>query len=633
MFPFALSFSDMKNGDDRDAVRSGAGGSGSESGAPVRPGAGNGREESVDTLRQELVLKTRQLQAVGEISAALASTWDLEATLEVITRVTSEVMGVASCSIYLLQERRGGSRRDEPGTGTGPVQDGVSREGGHAQRREGCDAQRPEEGSRRLVLKATTGLAKAAIGVAGLDSGEGLTGWTVTHGLPVAVTDVLLDPRFKLLPETDEEGLRSLLAVPLALQGRVIGAMNVQTAQPHEFSTEEVELLSMIGNLAAGALEKAMLYDRMRRQIRELEGLVEVSRTIVSPLYLDDMLGVVAQMAARVMAVRSVVLHLLDEATGCLTLRAGHNTAAAARERQSFDIGEGLVGEVAREARPVAVADVRQDPRYVNRRLAEAEGLVSFLGVPLVVRQRIVGVLSCYTESPHDFAPTEIDLFSTLANQTALAIENARLVISTAVVREMHHRVKNNLQSVAMLLRLQMGSSKDEGTRGILAGAMARILTIAAVHETMSEQGLSLVDVRQVLERVAASATQLVAGKEVCIEVVGEPLALPSRMATSLALAVGEFVQNAVKHAFPGRETGRIRILVQPGASTHEVHVVDDGVGSAGTRSERKGLGIELVQTLVSHDLKGQFELTSAPEGTRAVVRFPAPVGPGTAGR
>jgi len=564
----------MKNGENTKCVPAGAGGNGERR-----------REDGVESLRLELALKTRQLQAVGEISAALASTWDLEATLEVITRVTSEVLGVASCSIY-LREKNGGNR---------------------------------------LVLKATTGLARNAIGVASLDAGEGLTGWTVTNGRPVAVTDVLLDPRFKLIPETHEEGLRSLLAVPLAIQGRVIGAMNVQTADPHEFSTEEIELLSMIGNLAAGALEKAMLYDRMRQQIRELEGLIEVSRTIVSPLYLDDMLGVVAQMAARVMEVRSVALHLLDEATGRLTLRAAHNTSAATRVKQSFDIGQGLVGEVARQAMPVSVPDVRKDARYLNRSLAEAEGLVSFLGVPLLVRQRIVGVLSCYTDALHEFTSKETDLFSMLANQTALAIENARLVISTAVVREMHHRVKNNLQSVAMLLRLQMGSSKDEGTRSILAGAMARILTIAAVHETMSEQGLSMVDVRQVLERVAASAAQLVAGKEILIEVEGGSLALPSRMATSLALAVGEFVQNAVKHAFPDRASGHIRIIVTPGPETNEVHVLDDGVGAAGTRSERKGLGIELVQTLVSHDLKGQFELSSTETGTRAVVRFPSP--------
>jgi signal transduction protein with GAF and PtsI domain len=535
------------------------------------------------SLRLQLEQKTRQLQAIGEISAALGAAWELEATLDVITRITSEVMGVASCSIYLQ-----------------------------------------DKGDDRLVLQATTGLAKSAIGVATLRSGEGLTGWTVVNDCPLAVRDVQSDPRFKLLPETDEEGLRSLLAVPLAVQGRTIGAMNVQTVEPHTFSPDEIELLSMIGNLAAGALEKASLHDHMRQQIRELEGLTQVSRTIISPLYLDEMLGVVAEMTARVMGAQAVVLYLLDEPSGRLVVRAAHNTSLSQRATRSFALGEGVVGEVARQAKPLAVPDVRADPRYSSHDLAAREGLVSLLSVPLTVRDRIVGVLSCYTDTPHDFGPKEIDLFSTLANQTALAIENARLVINTAVVREMHHRVKNNLQSVAMLLRLQMSAAQDERTRGILGDAMSRILSIAAVHETMSEQGLKLVDLKQVLERIAGNVAELVAGKEILLEVEGDTLALVSRAATSLALAASELVQNAIKHAFTGRERGRVTIRIIAGPAEHQVLVIDDGIGRVTARPGRKGLGLEIVETLVTHDLKGQFELSLGEDGTRAVIRFPA---------
>ncbi len=110
---------------------------------------------------------------------------------------------------------------------------------------------------------ATTGLAKEAIGRASLAMGEGLTGWAVTYAQPVAVADALNDPRFKLLPETHEEGLRSLMAVPPSVQGRIIGATNVQTAEVSDFAADEVELLSLIANLAAGALEKATLYGRL----------------------------------------------------------------------------------------------------------------------------------------------------------------------------------------------------------------------------------------------------------------------------------------------------------------------------------------------------------------------------------
>ncbi len=536
----------------------------------------------------ELERRTKQLRAVGEISAALAAAWELETTLEVITRITSEVMGVASCSIYLQ-----------------------------------------EEGTDRLVLKATTGLARSAIGVAWLKTGEGLTGWTVAHGRPVAASDARSDPRFKLLPETHEETLSSLAAVPLTVQGRTIGAMNVQTVRPHEFIEEDVELLSLIANLAAGALEKASLYDRMRQQIRELEGLVEVSRTVISPLYLDEMLGLVAEMAARVMNAKAVVLHLIEEPGSRLVLRAAHNTSPARRGAASLALGDGIVGDVAKHARPLIVPDVRADVRYKNQALAALEGLVSLLSVPLVVRNRTVGVLSCYTDAPHEFTAKEVDLFSMLANQTALAIENARLVISSAVVREMHHRVKNNLETVAMLLRLQVSAAEDDRTKHILGGAITRILSIAAVHETLGEQGLRLVDVKQVLERVAGYAAELGPGKDVAIDVEGDALSLPSRAATSLALAASELVQNAMKHAFVGRDRGRILISLRAGPDEHQLTVVDNGVGQGEARPRRKGLGLEIVQTLVAHDLKGRFEMASSGDGTRATVRFPATVDDG----
>lgn len=543
---------------------------------------------SVDETVRSLEQKTAQLRAVGQIGAALAAAWELEDTLDVITRITSEVMGVDSCSIY-LQEEHGD----------------------------------------RLVLKATTGLAREAIGLAALSTGEGLTGWAVTHGQPVAVPDALHDPRFKLLPEAREEGLRSLLAVPLTVQGRVIGAMNVQTAVTHDFASDEVELLSLIANLAAGALEKAALYDRMRHQIQELSTLAEVSRTVTSPLYLDQMLGVVTEMAARVMGAKATSLHLLDEASGQLLLRAAHNIGATEQQFSSIALGRGIAGQVAASGQPIIVPDVHADDRYLTRALADVEGWVSVLSVPLVVRDRVVGVFGCFTGSHHEFTTKEVELFQTLANQTALAIENAQLVINRAVVREMHHRVKNNLQSIAMLLRLQMSAAGTLRAEDVLAETANRILSIAAVHETLSEQGLRVVDVKSVIERVTRSIGEMMqaGGRGIAIAVTGDGLVLPSREATSLALATSELVQNAVKHAFAGRDRGRIDVQLHLGVGDSEVVVEDDGVGAAHAPASAGGIGLQLVETLVREDLKGRFDSTPSPAGTRAVIRFPAAAG------
>lgn len=276
------------------------------------------------------------------------------------------------------------------------------------------------------------------------------------------------------------------------------------------------------------------------------------------------------------------------------------------------------------------VENLHQDDRFLDQTLSEAEGWASLLAVPLIVRSKVIGVFSCYMSEPHKFTDKEVELFQTLANQTALAIENARLVINASVVREMHHRVKNNLQTIAMLLRLQMSAASSLNAEDVLTETINRILSIAAVHETLSEQGLRVVDVKDVLERVMRSLGETMSGSEKMIElrVIGDRLILPSREATSLTLATSELVQNAIKHAFPGYARGRIEVLLYAGTDEHQVIVEDDGVGSSRSPSSAKGLGLQIVEALVE-DLKGWLELIPSLQGTRAVIRFPSPANTG----
>jgi GAF domain-containing protein len=547
-------------------------------------------------LQHQLNQKTAQLAALREIGRAINSAWELQTTLELITRKTAEVMGMDSCSIYLL-----------------------------------------DEAGEYLVLEATTGLAAESVGQARLRRGEGLTGWSAETGEPVGVADAARDPRFKYLPETEESIFQSLLAVPLVNQGRVIGAMNVQTRTYYEYSSDEVELLSLIGDLAAGALEKAMLYERMQRQIAELSTLAEVSETVTSPLYLDEMLGLIVDMASRVMRAKACSLMLLDEERGELVLRANRSLSPAYRDKPPLKVGEGVAGRVVQTGQPVVVEDVRQDARYRYAEVARREGLCSLLCVPLRVRERVIGVLNCYTGELHPFTPQEVGLFQTLANQTALAIENARLVVNTAVVREMHHRVKNNLQTIAMLLRLQLGEGDRIDAREALRESINRILSIAAVHEVLSERGFRLVDVKRVLEQVAQNRLYTHEGLQV--EVRGDEITLPSRSATALTLAVNELIQNALKHAFVGREEGRVTVTLHQRPPGFKIEVRDDGVGlspeepPAGDRLDptgsqagdsRRSLGLQIVETLVGQDLGGELRVERGGQGTRATIVVPS---------
>jgi two-component system, sensor histidine kinase PdtaS len=533
----------------------------------------------------EAATRPLALAALREIARALSAAWDLDTSLDLIARKTTEVMHVDSCTIYLLDP------------------DGVT-----------------------LRLRATTGLAHRALGRATLKVGEGMTGYAVERNRPVFAADAQHDPHFKWVDEAEEKAFRSLLAVPLVVESRAIGALNVQTVTPHDYTGEEVEILSLIGDLAAGALVKAQLYDRQASQIEELRALARVSEALSSPQYLDDILDMVTTMAAQTMAAAVCALFLLNESGDRLELRSVRRTTSPYRRREPLRLGEGAVGQVALTGQPIYIQDVRVDERYLNREMARTEGLVSFLAVPLTVRERVIGVLSCYTAEPYDFSEEQRALFATLAGQTALAIENTRLVTNAAVIREMHHRIKNNLQTVAMLMRLQMGEAEQLDARAVLETGMQRIRSIAAVHEVLSEQGFRLVDVRDVLQRISRMTAESMAapGQQLAITVEGEALLLPARAATALALVVNELTQNALDHAFAGQAAGEV--LISLGRSPEELVIVVRDNGAGLPENPLRGVGLEIVETLVRDDLQGRLRFNRLPTGTEVTLRIPRSV-------
>lgn len=525
------------------------------------------------------------IDVLREIGRAINSAWGLDSSLELITRRTAQLMGMDSCSIYLLN-------------------------------------------GDRLILQASTGLDRAALGRGSLRVGEGLTGWAVAHGQAVASSDAASDPRFQYVPGTREERFQSLLALPLINQGHVIGAINVQTQARHEYSRAEIELLGLIGDLAAGALEKAILTERLQRQVQELTAVQEVSQTVTSSLYLEEMLGLIVEMTAKTMNVYSASLVLFDQAEGELVIHARPNLSAEYQRRPHRAPGEGIAGVVAETRRPVIVADVRADPRFRDPERARREGLYSLLAVPLVVRDRVRGALRCYTQEPHAFSDAEVSLLSTLANQTALAIENAQLSVRAAVVQEMHHRVKNNLQTVAMLLRLQMSDPKAGAARPALQESINRILSIAEVHEILAGASLGMVDVRCLAERVsrAVSRNMLRPDQSVEITVGGDAPNLPSQPATSLALAVAELVQNSLEHGLDGRDAGHIHIDIHEMPAAVTLVVTDDGHGLPldFDAAIQANLGIQIIRTLIEEDLGGTFRYAaSASGGTAATLTIP----------
>lgn len=526
-----------------------------------------------------------ELKALHNIGEALSAAFDLNTTLHKITETTTQVMELDSCSIYLWDKKQNA-----------------------------------------LVLKASTGLSPAAFNVGKLQLGEGITGDALQKGRSVAVRDAVNDPRYKYVPGTDEEIYKSLAAAPLISQGNKIGAMNVQTRRFHHWTAPEMDLLELIGELAAGALERAVLLDGLSQQVNELKTLAQVSKTITDPIILDDMLAVICELAAQIMNAKGTALLLFDEENEQLALRATYGLEREHAAISPIDVATSLTGRAIQGGEPVLIKDLQNEPSYKNRALAKREHLHSFLSVPVSVRGRVIGAFNCYLNRVHDFQPSEIELFSTLANQTALALDNANLMMSSMLVREMHHRIKNNLQTVAMLLRMQLRDADKLNPSQLLNQTINRIMSIAAVHEALSQDGFRVIGVRELIQQAAFMAHQTMVHpeKEISIQVEGTDIRLPSQPATTLTLAVNELIQNALEHGFDNVARGTVHVGLVETKTHYQIRVEDDGAGLPKHFSTRDSLGLRIVEGL-TEDLRGEFKLVNrrGKRGTVAVLKVP----------
>jgi len=161
---------------------------------------------------------------------------------------------------------------------------------------------------------------------------------------------------------------------------------------------------------------------------REINALLEISKAIASGLYLEDVLRLIVTVTANVMDSKICSLWILDEKDNKLKLKATQSISEEYLKERTLGMGEGVVGHVALHNRPMAILAVLEDPLYKEKELAKKEGLVSMLSVPMCIKNRVIGVINCYTSYPHAFSKTEEQMLTTVANQAAICIENAGLM-------------------------------------------------------------------------------------------------------------------------------------------------------------------------------------------------------------
>ena len=355
------------------------------------------RAQSVDQLERALHDKIREAQILHRISDSISNTLDLESVLEHIVEMVVEVTKADACLLYLLSDGR-----DE------------------------------------LVLRASKNPHPKLIGRIKIGLDEGITGWVAREQQRVVIPNHASDdPRFKFFHNLPEDRYQAFVSVPIMAKKELVGVINVQHKRTRRYQPDALALLSTIANQVGGTIENARLYDAMTRKARQLETLSQVSETVASDRLIEDVLQLIVTMTAQMMNSKICSIMLLDRPGGTeLRIAATQSLSEEYRRKPSLKVGQSISGRAVQERRPIVVGDVTQEDDYMFPEIARKEGLCALLSVPMLNRDRVIGVINSYTSVPHKFTSEEVTVLQAIANQAAIAIEHTTLLEKSFEMQE-----------------------------------------------------------------------------------------------------------------------------------------------------------------------------------------------------
>jgi len=216
----------------------------------------------------------------------------------------------------------------------------------------------------------------------------------------------------------------------------------------------------------------------------QIKALSKISKAIASDLYLEDILRLIVVVTAQVMGSNICSLMLIDEKAGELVIRATQSVSDEYNKKPPLKLGEGIAGKVAKENQPITIKDVTKEKEYKYGNIAKKEGLCSLLCVPLALKGKVIGVINCYTPSPHDFTETEIDVLTSIANQAAVAIENTELLVKGRVIQE-ELEARKRIERAKGILMKEEGLTEEEAYLKLQKFSMDRRKTMREVADAI----------------------------------------------------------------------------------------------------------------------------------------------------
>ncbi len=436
---------------------------------------------------------------------------------------------------------------------------------------------------------------------------EGLVGWVAKTGKPLMVNDVSRDPRY--YPTRELQLTKSELTVPVKLGKKVVGVLDIESDSLAGFDDGDLQSAKALADQIAVALRNAELYEAEIRRREETALILEITRAVGSTLLLDEVIRLAASSIAKAVGLPDCGMYLVDD-TGTRLIPQDADSPLIRELRGAYastplEIGEsGYLHEIMETKKPVISSRADSDPR-TNKKIINAFGIKSLLGVPFVSRGRVLGVamVSAYKDY-YDFQPEQVELAEGVANSVALAIENARLYERTRelamteernrLAREIHDTIAQGLTGIILQLEAADGLMESNLERAKMRVQKATVLARSSLQEARRSvwnlrptplEDKKLADaIREELGRRGEES-----GWETSYEVQGDPAGLSGETENGLYRIAQEVLNNVSKHA---RAT-KVDVYLGFAEGQAMLRIRDNGIGfdpaTAKTASSSEG--------------------------------------------
>ncbi len=374
-----------------------------------------------------------------------------------------------------------------------------------------------------LVARAAVGIEEEVEAGVRIPVGLGFAGRIAAQRRPVILSDV--DHADVRNPILRQKGIKSMLGVPLLIEGEVLGVLHVGSLTPREFGEEDVDFLQLAADRIALAIDHARLFEAEQKARRRLENVQAVTDVALAHLEVDELLGELLVRVREILGTDTAAILLLDEETNEVAARAAVGLEEEVEAGVRIPVGAGFAGKIAAERRPVVLPVVDLD-HVVNPILIE-KGIQSMLGVPLMRGEEAMGVLHVGTLTPRDFTAEDVELLTLVAERAALAIDRANVIadilrldqLKLNFVAVASHELRTPATAVfgALATLRAHGSTLSVGTRRELeetlweqANRLTRLIEQLLDLSRLDDRAIALdpqpVVLRSVLEDVARSS-------------------------------------------------------------------------------------------------------------------------------